>query len=50
MLVRPQLPHLYRAISTVDVIFIYLIIKCKQILSIRTFTFRQVMGLDFVVE
>ena len=50
MVVRPQLPHLYRAIGTVDVIFKYLIITFNQILSIRTFTFRQVTGLDFVVE
>ena len=50
MVVRPQQPFLYRAISTVDVIFKHLTNKLKQTFSNRTFTFRQVTGLAFIVE
>ena len=50
MAVKSQVPFLHRAIGTVDVIFKYLIFKVNQILSNRTFTFKQVTDLDFVVE
>ena len=51
MVVQPQLPFLYRGVSTVDEVFKYLnIVHLHKILSNRALTFMQVTGLDCTVE